>query len=129
MSPEAYIRRMRELAIERYRLVEVPGRPEELVRVVADSTASQLGVSFAYAGGTIRVRPMVGRKWVDEEITDFRLASGWKDRFFRLLDRHFGYQPVMSGPIPKPPYLPRSPEELSSHPLHLRRPIRDNPQA
>lgn len=140
MSPEAYIGRMRELAIERYRLIEVPGRPEELARVVPDSTAPRLGVSFAYSGGTIRVRPMIDRKWVDEEITDFRiapdlkdgsfrLAPGWKDRFFRLLDKLFGNPVVIVPPEP----LRAADSPIFNHPntgVPLRtRPIRDNPQA
>jgi hypothetical protein len=93
MTPELLISRMKERVEARYRLATVGGRPEELVRLVPGSSAPAPGVSFAYAGQTVRVRPMVGRKWQDDLVTDFAIEGGWAPKLDDLLDPHFGYRP------------------------------------
>lgn len=105
MTPELLIARMQDRAVNRYNLATVGGRPEERVRVVADSDAPALGVSFAYAGQTVRVRPMIGRKWQDDLVTDFNLEGGWAPKLDALLDPFFGHPRV---PTPAEIYVPKN---------------------
>lgn len=84
MTPDTMIARMQERVQLRYNLNVVPGRPEELIKPGTD-----LAVSFAYAGRTVRVRPMVGRTWVVGMVTDFALEGGWAPKLDRLLDPFF----------------------------------------
>lgn len=75
--------RMMARVVARYKLTVVPGRSEELVR-----TGTTLGVSFGYGCKTIRVRTMIGRKWVDW--VDFQIGEGWSNELYAFLDVHFG---------------------------------------
>lgn len=91
--------KMRARLIARYRLVEVPGRPEEL-----EHTQTGKRVSLGLASKSVRVRAQQGRMWlawIDVQV--YGEGEGWQDRTLAFLDEHFGYI--------KP------------------RPIRDNPQA
>lgn len=104
---------MRARLIARYKLVEVPGRPEEL-----RNAGRVLGVSLGYGCKTIRVRAMLGREWIDELTHDFQIREGWGADLYALLDRHFGFvSPMVVTPKPIRDELP------------FARPIRDNPQA
>lgn len=76
--------------IARYRLREVPGRPEELAQI----GSPELGVSLGYGCKTIRVRQMVGRKWVAH--VDFQIGTGWGAELYAFLDSHFRFSPPTS---------------------------------
>lgn len=93
MNPDIQIARMQDRVVDRYNLVAVPGRPEERIK-----PNDERGVSFAYSGNTIRVRPMRGRTWVDELVTDFAVAGNWAPKLDALLDPFFGKCPISSDP-------------------------------
>lgn len=76
---------MKGRLITRYGLAAVPGKPEELVR-----PDTNLAVSVGYGCKTIRVRAMIGRRWVDELTHDFQIGEGWGNALCALLDQHFG---------------------------------------
>ena len=79
--------RMKARAVARYNLVAVPGRPEELARPGTDKA-----VSFGYGCKTIRVRPMTGRVWDDDNTVDYQIAEGWSATLYGQLDRHFDFE-------------------------------------
>lgn len=79
--------KMRARFIARYRLVEVPGRPEEL-----EHTKTGLRVSMGLSSKSIRVRSQQGRMWLDWIDVAVRPAGeGWQDETLAFLDEHFGY--------------------------------------
>lgn len=96
--------RFRSRIVARYKLVAVPGRPEELRQPTTD-----LRVSLGYACKTIRVRTQQGRTWLDWR--DYRIAEGQYKALYDQLDPHFGFlESHMSsvfgqGPIHIPPAL------------------------
>lgn len=93
MNPDIQIARMQDRVVDRYNLAAVPGRPEERVK-----PNDQRGVSFAYSGNTIRVRPMLGRAWIDKLVTDFAVAGNWAPKLDALLDPFFGRCPIADNP-------------------------------
>lgn len=80
--------RMKARLVARYRLVAVPGRPEELVSTRTPGMPRR-GVSLGYGCRTIRVRLMLGREWVHAE--DFQIREGWGIPLAELCDEHFGH--------------------------------------
>ncbi len=92
MTPELLIERMKDRVEGRYGLNLVPGKPEE-----RSKPGDERAVSFAYSGGEVRVRPMVGRVWQDALVTDFRVEGGWAPKLDALLDPFF--QRVPESPL------------------------------
>jgi hypothetical protein len=86
-AAQQQLARMQARMVARYRLVAVPGRPEELVQ-----PGTGLGVSIGYGCKTIRVRGMAGREWAESLTHDFQIAEGWGNTLYALLDHHFGFQ-------------------------------------
>jgi len=81
---------MRSRIKTRYRLTEVPGRPEELRQSAGvPSLHPDLRVSLGYGCHTIRVRTQVGHRWL--AAADFQIEEGWAARLYALLDPHFGF--------------------------------------
>lgn len=106
MTAQEMIARMRARATATFGMVNVPGRPEELVK-----PGTNLGISLAYGCGEVRLRLMHSRTWTQS--IDFQIKNGWQSEFDRLVAGHLG--------------LPAEPGVISwSVPP---RPIRDNPQA
>lgn len=86
---QVQIHQMRNRIAARYRLVAVPGRPEELRQ--SDGIPSlhpDLRVSLGYGCRTIRVRTQRGHEWL--KTVDFQIEDGWAARLYELLDPHFG---------------------------------------
>lgn len=79
--------KMRARFVARYRLHEVPGRPEELRDLQTGKR-----ISLAYASKSIRVRFQDGRRWLDRiDLPVYPGGEGWQDRAMPLTDAHFGY--------------------------------------
>lgn len=91
ITPQALIARMRAGAVARYRLVAVPGRPEELAQPGTDKR-----VSIVYGGlGSVRVRRQNGREWREHMEIKVEDSPDMAAELLRFLDPHFG--PVMDG--------------------------------
>lgn len=90
---QAQFGRMKARLVARYKLVAVPGRPEELVRPVTSEGVARRGVSIGYGCRCVRVRLMAGREWVRSE--DFQIEitgnQAWKNRLYSMCDTYFGY--------------------------------------
>jgi hypothetical protein len=76
---------MRARLVARYKLVAVPGRPEEL-----EQTRTGKRVSLGYGCKTVRVRKQAGREWLDR--IDLQIAEGWHAEVYAFLDAHFEYR-------------------------------------
>jgi hypothetical protein len=103
-DPSRFISITKARCIARYRMRSIPGRPEEL-----ETTATKQVISFAFAGGELRIRKHGGsdnRTWT--ETRDFRLRDGWLSEVYEYLDEWIGY--------------------ISPSDIRAPRPIRDNPQ-
>lgn len=88
-TPAGVIARLKANMIARYKLVGIPGRPEEL-RKPGHTEA----VSIQYGAFQIRVRLMDGRKWVKSidfpvELPDREI----RERVFAILDPWFEVMP------------------------------------
>lgn len=90
-NPERVISRLRARLIARYRLVAVPGRPEEL-----EQRRSGRRVSVVYGGhGSIRVRKQDGRVWTGRiDQNTGTLDLGRYGEVYDMLDPHFLALPV-----------------------------------
>lgn len=77
--------------VARYRLVAVPGRPEELADPKNDRR-----VSLGYGCRTIRVRIQQGRTWINR--IDLQIGDGWHSEVFDFCDPHFEYVSPASHP-------------------------------
>lgn len=99
MTPQEQIARMRAQLIARYRLRDVPGRPEELVQAATDKR-----VSLAYASQSVRIRLQQGTRWLNRVDFPVRDGDGWKSGLFELTDPHFtpGSTPHVSPPRQSP---------------------------
>lgn len=75
----------RTKAIARYLLRAVKSKPEEL-----QTFDGARGVSIQYGCRQIRVRIMEGRTWL--AVADFQIGKPELNRFFDILDAHFGYE-------------------------------------
>lgn len=91
-DPWRFISITQARCIARYKMHNIPGRPEEL----ESNSAYELGlprvISFAFAGGEVRIRKHAGannREW--GEVRDFRLRDGWLDEVYAFLDPFFGF--------------------------------------
>lgn len=95
--------------VARYKLVAVPGRPDELKQPPIDvklrgkpvGTIQGKRVSVGYGCGTIRIRQHAGengRAWGD--ILDLQIQSGWHADVYAFLDPYFGFN--MDEPPPTP---------------------------
>lgn len=84
MTPQEQIARMRAQLTARYRLRDVPGRPEELAQRATDKR-----VSLAYAHQSVRVRLQQGTRWTNRVDFPVRDGDGWKSGLFELTDPHF----------------------------------------
>lgn len=102
INPDRFLSVTRARCIARYKMKSIAGRPEELV--THDGLHQ---ISFAYAGGEMRIRKHDGREWIDHR--DFRLRDGWLSDVYDYLDSWMGY--------------------LNEKDIRAPRPIRDNPQA
>ena len=76
---------MKARLVARYKLVAVPGRPEEL-----EQTSTGKRVSLGYGCKTVRVRKQQGRTWLDR--IDLQIAEGWHAEVYAFLDLHFGWE-------------------------------------
>lgn len=76
------INQYKAAAIERYGLVQDPNRKEELRHPNSD-----LGVSFGYGCGAVRIRLMEGREW--RAYVDHLAGEPKIDKLFSLLDTWF----------------------------------------
>lgn len=101
------IAQIRARLVARYKLTEVPGRPEEL------TDRNDARVSLAYAHRSIRLRKQNGRDWISH--IDLQVNDAWGTEVYAFLDGHFGY--IDPGKLINMTKVP--------HP----RAIRDNPQA
>lgn len=122
-APDRFISITRARCVARYKMKSIPGRPEELERIVGPiaempHSTEPIGIqavlprviSFAYSGGELRIRKHGGadnREWIDTR--DIRLTDGWLDKVYEFLDGWMGY--------------------ISPANIRAPRPIRDNPQA
>jgi hypothetical protein len=70
--------------VARYKLVAVPGRPEELMQPGTDRR-----VSHGYGCKSIRIRRQQGRNWLDR--IDIQIREGWHAEVYEFLDDHFGF--------------------------------------
>lgn len=90
-NPAGVIARLKANLIARYKLINTPGRPDELRK-----PGTPYAVSVQYGCQMVRVRLMEGRQWV--EVFDLNL---WKDeranqlRTFQVLDAWFTERLVM----------------------------------
>lgn len=118
-DPARFISITKARCVARYRMHTLPGRPEELETNSEVRAVGKRVISFAFAGGELRIRKHGGadnRRWV--ETRDFRLRDGWLSEVYDFLDDWLGY--VNPQIIPSP---------MDSFPVAHPRPIRDNPQA
>jgi hypothetical protein len=93
VTPSAQIAKVRAHLIARYRLANVPGRPEEhraTERTGRVPFGNDHRVSVQYASHSVRVRAMVGRKWT--HTVDFQVGDpDWQAKIHPELDNHFEY--------------------------------------
>lgn len=86
---QAQFGQMKARLVARYKLVAVPGRPEELISPETEEGALSRGVSLGYGCRSIRVRLMAGRDWIRTE--DFQIQADWRVRLFEMCDTYFNY--------------------------------------
>lgn len=82
---------IRARLVARYKLVAVPGRPEELA-----CTLSGRRVSLGYGCKSIRIRRQDGSTWLGH--IDIQIRDGWHGEVYQYLDSHFGWVPPSALP-------------------------------
>jgi hypothetical protein len=79
------IARLKANCIARYKLANVPGRPEELRQ-----PGTNHAVSIQYGAFQIRIRLMDGRTWVRSVDYQVERFPAWLPELFDILDPWFG---------------------------------------
>lgn len=93
-DPSRFISVTKARCVARYRMHTLPGRPEELETNHEVRAVGKRVISFAFAGGELRIRKHGGadnRRWV--ETRDFRLRDGWLNEVYDFLDDWLGFVP------------------------------------
>lgn len=84
-TPSGAIARLKANVIARYKLANVPGRPEELRQ-----PGTTHAISIQYGAMQIRVRLMDGRTWVKSVDYQVERFPAWLPELFSILDPWFG---------------------------------------